>query len=308
MAKGNELGSFLRARRAATSVDDVGLRSYGARRVPGLRRDEVAQLAGVSVDYYTRLEQGRETRPSAQVVDALAHVLGMDTADHRHAYALAQLMWVPPLPDTPPPVDPALVRLMESWPAAACFVLDPILDILAINPLAQRLFTPFAATGNLVEMVFLDPAGRTFYTDWDRAATSCVANLRATSDIHVGARRREQLVRRLQDGSPEFARLWAAHEVTPKTHDSKELYHPEVGTITVDFDALEVAGMPGHQLVVYRAEPATVDGQRLRALERAVAGTVPAAVPDAPVPAEPVPAALDGAVLDGAALDGAGEQ
>jgi transcriptional regulator with XRE-family HTH domain len=299
MAKGNELGSFLRARRAATSVEDVGLRSYGARRVPGLRRDEVAQLAGVSVDYYTRLEQGRESRPSAQVIDALAHVLGMDAADHRHAYALAQLMWVSPLPDVPPPVDPALFRLMESWPGAACFVLDPILDILAINPLAQRLFSPFAATDNLVEMVFLDPAGRTFYADWSRAATSCVANLRATSDIHVGARRREQLVQRLRDGSPEFARLWTAHEVTPKTHDTKELYHPEVGTINVDFDALEVAGMPGHQLVVYRAEPATVDGLRLRALERAEAGALAADGPSPGAPstervtADPFPPALE---------------
>jgi transcriptional regulator with XRE-family HTH domain len=303
MAKGNELGSFLRARRAATSVADVGLRSYGARRVPGLRRDEVAQLAGVSVDYYTRLEQGRETRPSAQVIDALAHVLGMDAADHRHAYALAQLMWVPPLPDTPPPVDPALVRLMESWPAAACFVLDPVLDILAVNPLAQRLFSPFAATGNLVEMVFLDPAGRTFYADWERAATSCVANLRAASAIHVGARRREQLVQRLRDGSPEFARLWTAHEVTPKTHDSKQLLHPAVGALTVDFDALEVPGMPGHQLVVYRAEPGTVDGQRLRALERPVVDAASDEGVEAPlpgrepgrVPADPVPAALEGA-------------
>jgi transcriptional regulator with XRE-family HTH domain len=266
MAKGNELGSFLRARRAATSVEDVGLRSFGARRVPGLRRDEVAQLAGVSVDYYTRLEQGRETRPSAQVIDALAHVLGMDAADHRHAYALAQLLWVPPLPGARPPVDPAMVRLMDAWPDAACFVLDPVLDILAMNALADRLFTPFAATDNLVAMVFLDPAGRTFYTDWDRAASSCVANLRATGDVYVGARRRERLVEQLLAGSTDFTRLWSQHEVEPKTHDAKELYHPAVGTIRVQFDALEVSSMPGHQLVVYRAEPASVDGLRLRAL------------------------------------------
>lgn len=266
MAARNELGSFLRARRAATTVADVGLRSFGARRVPGLRRDEVAQLAGVSVDYYTRLEQGRETRPSAQVVDALAHVLGMDADAHRHAYALARLAWVPPLPDVRTAVDPALLRLVDAWPGAACFVLDPVLDLLALNPLAERLFTPFASTENLVEMVFLDPAGRTFYTDWERAATSCVANLRATSDVHVGARRRERLVERLLAGSAEFRALWTAHEVRPKTHDTKELHHPGVGSIQVQFDALDVSGRPGHQLVVYRAEPASVSGERLRAL------------------------------------------
>ena len=280
MAKQNELGSFLRAKRAATSADDVGLRSIGARRVPGLRRDEVAQLAGVSVDYYTRLEQGRETRPSAQVIDALAHVLGMSTEERRHAYSLAQLLWTPPLPASPAPVRSSLVELMDAWPGAACFVLDPILDILAMNALARKLFTPFRSTTNLVSMVFLDPAGPVFYTDWQRAASSCVANLRASADIHVGATRREELIATLNAGSEVFTRLWAAHDVKPKTHDSKELFHPAVGAITVQFDALEVSGMPGHQLVVYRAQPGTPSGDRLRALAVADPATVTSRPPE----------------------------
>ncbi|ABS03435.1 helix-turn-helix transcriptional regulator [Kineococcus radiotolerans] len=277
MAKQSELGSFLRARRAATSPDDVGLRSLGPRRVPGLRRDEVAQLAGVSVDYYTRLEQGRETHPSAQVLDALAHVLGMSPEERRHTYSLAQLAWTPPLPSARAPMDASLVGLMNTWPDAACFVLDPVLDILEMNPLARRLFTPFRSTENLVAMVFLDPAGPRFYTDWQRAASSCVANLHATADVHVGASRREELIRTLRAGSDAFAQLWSAHDVKPKTHDSKELFHPAVGAITVQFDALEVSAMPGHQLVVYRAEPASVSGRRLRALAEADPASLSAA-------------------------------
>ncbi|WP_432534991.1 helix-turn-helix transcriptional regulator [Kineococcus arenarius] len=277
MAKRNELGSFLRAKRASTSAEDVGLPSLGPRRVPGLRRDEVAELAGVSVDYYTRLEQGRESRPSAQVLDALAHVLGMSHEERRHAYALAHLLWTPPLLASPAPVNPSLSRLMTSWPDAACFLLDPVLDILEMNSLAAQLFTPFESTRNLVTMVFLDPAGPAFYTDFERAATSCVANLRATADIHVGARRREELIQQLKAGSPYFTRLWASHEVKPKTHDTKELFHPSVGTITVQFDALEVSAMPGHQLVIYRAEPASLSARRLRAL--ADETTAPAPVP-----------------------------
>ena len=269
MAKQNELGSFLRAKRAATSVEDVGLRSLGPRRVPGLRRDEVAQLAGVSIDYYTRLEQGRETRPSAQVIDALAHVLGMSAEERRHAYSLAQLLWIAPLPASRAPVRSSLIELMDAWPGAACFVLDPILDILEMNSLARKLFTPFRSTANLVSMVFLDPAGPLCNTDWQRAASSCVASLRATADVHVGAVRREDLIATLCAGSDAFAQLWSTHDVKPKTHDSKELFHPAVGTITVQFDALEVSAMPGHQLVVYRAEPTSVSGQRLSALGQA---------------------------------------
>ncbi|GAB7192116.1 helix-turn-helix transcriptional regulator [Kineococcus sp. NUM-3379] len=263
----------MRARRAAASADDLGVPSYGVRRVPGLRRDEVAALAGVSIDYYTRLEQGRERRPSPQVLDALAHALDLTLDERRYAYALAGAAWTPPLPATRAPVDPSVDRLVASWPGAACFLLDPVLDVLRTNALADRLFSPFRSTENLAEMVFLDPAGREFFVDWEHAAANTVASLRATAGVHVGAARREELLARLTAGSPRFAELWAAHEVRPKTHDAKELSHPEVGPLTVAFDALEVAAMPGHQLVVYLAEPADTGGQRLRAL--AEGGPVP---------------------------------
>lgn len=257
----SELGDFLRAKRAAASVEALPFPSSGRRRVPGLRRDEVALLAGVSVDYYTRLEQGRETNPSAQVLDALAHSLDLTLHERRYAYGLAQIAWVPELAEAPEPVDATLTRLMERWPGAACFVLDPLLDIVAMNRLATNLFRPFSTTRNLVEMVFLDPEGRTFYADWERAATGCVANLRATSGLYAGTARRKELLDRLTSGSAYFAELWAAHEVEPKTHDQKTLRHPAVGEFVIDFDAFEVSALPGHQLVVYRTEPASA-GER----------------------------------------------
>jgi transcriptional regulator with XRE-family HTH domain len=223
-------------------------------------------LAGVSVDYYTRLEQGRETNPSAQVIDALAHALEFDLNERRYAYALARIAWQPELTDLPAEVSAPLARMIDAWPHAACFVLDPLLDIVVLNRLARTLFEPFASTRNLVEMVFLDPIGRTFYADWERAASGCVANLRATSDLYAHHPRRAELLDRLEKGSPRFAELWAAHRVEPKTYDEKTLVHPEVGEIVVAFHALEVAAMPGHQLVVYQAEPASRSAERLALL------------------------------------------
>jgi transcriptional regulator with XRE-family HTH domain len=267
----SELGDFLRAKRAAASVDSLPFASSGRRRVPGLRRDEVAVLAGVSVDYYTRLEQGRETNPSAQVLDALAHGLDLDVHGRRYVYGLAQIAWVPELAEAQQPVDTTLTRLMDDWPDAGCFVLDPLLDIVAMNQLASALFRPFRMTSNLVEMVFLDPEGRSFYVDWERAATGCVANLRASSGLYAGTARRHALLDRLTTGSTCFAELWAAHDVAVKTHDRKVLRHPDVGEFAIAFDAVEVAAMPGHQLVVYRAEPGSAGERAFRMLSEAAA-------------------------------------
>lgn len=225
-------------------------------------------LAGVSIDYYTRLEQGRETNPSAQVIDALAHALDFDLGERRYAYALARIAWQPDLSDLPSAVAAPLAQMIDAWPDAACFVLDPLLDIVVMNRLAQTLFEPFASTRNLVEMVFLDPMGREFYVDWERAASGCVANLRATSDLYASHPRRAQLLSRLEEGSPHFTELWSAHRVEPKTYDEKTLHHPDVGELVVAFHAFDVAAMPGHQLVVYRAEPASVSAERLGTLAR----------------------------------------
>lgn len=261
----SELGDFLRSRRAAASPDSLPFVSSASRRVPGLRRDEVAMLAGVSIDYYTRLEQGRETNPSPQVVAALARALALTPAQAQHLYALCGLLWEPGA-DAAGDVHPTLLRMMESWPDSAAFVLDPVHDIVATNALADALFSPFASTRNLVEMVFLDPAGRTFYADWDRAAESSVASLRASARFAADHARRDALIDGLLSGSEAFRKLWERYDVQPKTQDTKVLSHPAIGDISIDFHTFGVSTMPGAELVVYQAEPGSESEERLRGL------------------------------------------
>lgn len=262
---GPELGEFLRARRGAASPDSLPFPVSGRRRVPGLRRDEVALQAGVSVDYYTRLEQGRETSPSQQVVDALSRALELSTAQTEHLYHLANLRWDPVLSRVDDRADPALMAMLESWQRSAAFIIDPLLDIVEMNSVAAALFAPFQTTTNLVEMVFLQPVGRTFYADWRRAAESCVASLRATSRLSTRPDRDAELLAALL-ADPDFASLWAQYDVDPKTRDQKVLVHPDVGEITIDFHTFHVAHQPGFELVVYQAEPGSLSERRLLAL------------------------------------------
>ncbi len=263
------LGEFLRARRAAASVDSLPILAPGQRRVPGLRRDEVAMMAGVSVDYYTRLEQGRETSPSRQVVDALSRALELTDAQAEHLYALADLRWDPAWAGQGEGLDPALRAMMDSWSSSAAFVLDPLLDLVETNPLATALLAPFASTANLAEMVFLDPVGRTFYADWERAAESCVASLRATAGLSRRGARQAELLERL-GSDPDFALRWARYDVQPKTHEQKTLRHPSAGEIVIDFHTFHVAHRPGYELVVYQAAPGSLSEQRLRSLSALV--------------------------------------
>ncbi|BDU03212.1 hypothetical protein IFM12276_62400 [Nocardia sputorum] len=155
----NELGDFLRSRRAQVSPEEVGVRTYGVRKVAGLRREEVAFLAGLSSDYYTRLEQGRERNPSAQVLDALSRALRLDADQEMHVYRLARLVPASRGSGGREPVSPMLLQLMDTYASTPAFVLNRTLDILATNRLAEALFSPFADTDNLVRMVFTDPAG-----------------------------------------------------------------------------------------------------------------------------------------------------
>jgi transcriptional regulator with XRE-family HTH domain len=227
---GNHLGEFLRARRAALRPEDIGMASYGARRVAGLRREEVAVLAGVNADYYTRLEQGRERNPSPQVLDALSR---------------------------------ALRQLMDGYPHTPAFVMNRTLDILAANALADALYAPFEPADNLARMTFLDPAGRSFYADWDRAAQAAVANLRQAAGFDPDDPHLADLVRTLTDRSPEFARLWNAHTIRGKTQDAKHLLHPDVGPLALTYQAFDVRDAPGQQLVIYHAEPGSPSAQAL---------------------------------------------
>lgn len=258
MSDGTPLGEFLRARREALKPQDVGLPEHGRRRVPGLRREEVAMLAGVSSDYYMRLEQGRETSPSPQVIGAVATALHLDgeALDHlrRLTRAPQERRSISVGHDR---ISPQLLQLLDNWPDTPAFVLGPALDVLAHNALAAALHSGFQRFDNLARMVFLDPAGRGFYRDWERAASSCVAEIRAAYGYDPDSPRITEVVDTLGSKSPEFAELWARHEVKGKTQQAKNLAHPEVGALEIQFSAFTVNGAPHQQLVVYQAEPAS---------------------------------------------------
>ncbi len=285
MADSTPLGDFLRARRDALKPQDVGLPEYGRRRVKGLRREEVAMLAGMSSDYYIRLEQGRESSPSPQVVEAVAQALRLDTDATEHLWQLVR----PPESrrrrrTADMQVSPQLLQLMDSWSGSPAFALGPALDILACNAMATALHEGFTPADNLARMVFLDPAGREFYQEWERAAHACVAELRAAYGHDPESARIGEVVAELSAQSPEFADLWSRHDVRPKTQEGKHLRHPRVGDLHIQFSAFTVNGAPHQQVVVYQAEPASPTAaafERLRVLaDEAVSR---------PLPQDPVP-------------------
>lgn len=272
---GTPLGDFLRARREALTPSDVGLPEHGRRRVKGLRREEVAMLAGMSSDYYMRLEQGRESGPSAQVVESVARALRLDVAATEHLWLLVRpaesRVW---RHSDGLPVSAQLRQLMDGWTGSPAFVAGPALDILAANAMAAALHESFTPADNLARMVFLDPAGREFYREWERAAHSCVAEIRAAYGHDPDNARIAEVVAELSAASPEFARLWDRHDVKPKTQEEKHLRHPVVGDLDIRFATFTVSGAASQQLVVYQAEPASPTAaafERLRAHASATA-------------------------------------
>ncbi|GAA4906837.1 helix-turn-helix protein [Actinomycetospora succinea] len=263
MDHGNELGEFLRARRALVPAEFADRSPDPARRVPGLRREEVALLAGVSTDYYVRLEQGRERHPSRQVLIAIARALHLDDA------AVAHLLRIgfPDLHPTSAPVTrvaPELQRLMDQMAGVPAFVVGPGQDVLAANALAQAVYRGFSAFDNLLRMIFLDPVAREFYLDWDQVARTAARNLRAAAPAAV--ERTEQVVGALSVRSPAFAALWAEHDVGPRTTEVKRFRHPDVGEIALHFESLTVVSAPGQHLSVYTVEPGSSSAARLEAL------------------------------------------
>ncbi len=268
MDAGNDLGEFLRARRADVSPAEAGLAEGTERRVPGLRREEVALLAGVSVDYYTRLEQGRERHPSDQVLDALARVLHLDNHAASYLFRLAQPVPQAALVNSPRAIGPVLLDFLTETIDAPATLTGPALDVLAANPLARALYSGFTRFDNLARMVFLDPAAAGFYADWDHAARGVVSNLRAGSapfpdDPHVKAIIGELTVR-----SPAFLSYWARREVHPRSNEHKHLHHGRVGDLHLRYQAFNVADAPGQQVFVYTAEPGSTSADGLRRLRR----------------------------------------
>ncbi|NUP37840.1 MAG: helix-turn-helix domain-containing protein [Streptomyces sp.] len=262
----NHLGEFLRARRAALRPQDVGMASHGVRRVTGLRREEVAVLAGMNADYYSRLEQGRERHPSAQVLDALGRALQLDPDAYAHLHQLAGTVPSSQFTHTTDRVTPALRQLMDGYPGAPAFVINRTLDILATNALADALYSPFDQADNLARMTFLDPVGRHFHTRWSRTAQATVGHLRQAAGLDPDNPRLRELVRALTEHSMDFTRLWTTHAVRGKTQDAKHFLHPDVGPLTLVHQAFDVRDAPGQQLVLYQAEPGSSSAQALRLL------------------------------------------
>lgn len=273
----NALGGFLRARRARLRPEDVGIPTSGRRRVPGLRREEVAALAGVSPDYYTRLEQGRERHPSQQLLRAVARALRLEDEAVAHLYRVAG-------PTTRRThraarverVAPHLRRLLGTWSDTPAFVLSPALDLLARNRLARVLHADFAQTDNLLRMTFLDPVARRFYRDWDRAAQSTVATLRQAAGIDPDDPRLSEVVGELSLKSDDFCALWARHDVRTKTRGAKLFHHSQVGDLELHYESFTVNSARTQQLVVYQAEPGSPSADALALLGSLSAGPVSA--------------------------------
>ena len=263
-----ELGRFLTARRTQVTPDQVGLTpGTGVRRTPGLRREEVAVLAGMSIDYYTRLERGRETRPSPAVVDSLARALKLDQDEHNHLRELAARAahFAPEPPPVPSrTVRPQLKLLLESLRPNPAYVTSRTLDVLAANPGAFSLFTGLeewpAAQRNIARFLFLHPIAREIYGDWEYQIRGCVARLRALAGTEPDAPDLAALAGELLVKSPEFAKLWERYDVTRRNPAQKKTFHhPQVGTITLSFQGMQLEGTPGQRLGVYTAEPGTPD-------------------------------------------------
>jgi transcriptional regulator with XRE-family HTH domain len=261
------LGEFLRARRELTDPEEVGIPDIGGRRVKGLRREELAMLAGVSIDYYTRLEQGRDRHPSIQVQRALGRVLKLDGDALSYMAKLA----APPTPGNRDPEDcecvrPGLERIVMALVGQPAMVVGRRGDVLAANPLATAL-TPYWSRGsNLLRALLLVPEAHSLFPDWDRVATECIANFRATLGDNLDDPRLTALVGELSLKSEFFRRRWARHEVRRKTTGEIRFDHPLVGELTLGFESLQVSGSESQSLMVYHARPGSSDERALRIL------------------------------------------
>ncbi|WP_369034029.1 helix-turn-helix transcriptional regulator [Streptomyces adonidis] len=264
---GTELGRFLRARRARVTPEVVGLTAgTGLRRTPGLRREELATLAGISIDYYVRLERGKETRPSVSVVDSLARALLLEDDEHEHLRGLAARA-ARSAPEPPPApsrtVRPGVKLLLESLRPQPAHVVSRTNDLLAANPGGLRLLPGIqdwpARERNIARYLFLHPAARDLFHDWNTHLRGCVARLRALAGTDPDAPDLTRLAGELLLKSPEFARLWERYDVKGHTNGRKTFHHPDVGTLTLGYQSMELEGTPGHRMITYYAEPGTPD-------------------------------------------------
>jgi transcriptional regulator with XRE-family HTH domain len=271
-----ELGEFLRSRRDRTTPEAAGVNSYGRRRVPGLRREELAQLAGVSVTYLTRLEQGQSQNASDSIIDALTRALRLDVDERAHLYALARPAPATRAPASMPEVaKPGAEQLLHSMGEVPAVLLGRFNDILAWNRAGHLLTaghldfdapTHVEDRPNQLKLLFLDQHTRDLYMDWNDEAALAVASLRYVAAQFADDRRLAELVGELSMNSPEFARLWAGHDVRLCTSGSKRFRHPEVGELELGYEVLHLPEGNGQRVLTHTAAPATASFAALRSL------------------------------------------
>ncbi|MGI5417496.1 helix-turn-helix domain-containing protein [Actinomadura luteofluorescens] len=269
-AKQNELGTFLKARRAELSPRQARLpEGPGPRRVAGLRREEVAHLASISTDYYTRIEQGR-IQVSAPVLGTLADVLKLDEDQRHYLFSLAGKPSTRRPRQTMQRVKPQLRRLLDDLGATPAIVMGRRMDVLAWNRLAAAMITDFgqipAKHRNYVRILFADPAMRTLYKDWESVAKTAVAQLRMEAAKYPDDPRLTGLVGELSVQDAQFSEWWAARNVASLSTGTKVLVHPTVGELVLDWDTLAEAGDPDQQLVIWTAAPHSPTHEALRFL------------------------------------------
>lgn len=265
-----ELRDFLRSRRARLTPGEAGLTVYGTRRVPGLRREEVAQLAGVSVDYYVRLERGRHLNVSESVLDALARALRLSDLERAHLFRVARPSRGRPRPFPPQRVRPGLRLMLDSLTEVPALVYGRRMDVLAANDLARALYTDFealpAGERNLARLIFLDDHFRSLYPDWEDAARGVVASLRLYAGRHPHDPALAGLVGELSVRDVDFRHWWADHDVFQRTHGTKRYRHPVVGELVLGYEAFTPADDPEQSLGVGTADPGSPSAERLKLL------------------------------------------
>lgn len=271
-----ELRDFLMTRRARITPERAGVATIGVRRVVGLRREEVAMLAGLSTDYYTRLEKGKVANPSDSVLEAISRVLELDQAEHAHLLDLVRAgsragrAPVRTRPGGAAP-RPSLQWMVDAMSDAAAFVGGPFLDVIAMNHLARAVYSPMLdgageTRPNFARFAFLDPASRRLYPDWEGAAKVAVAQLRFAAGRNPRSRALSALVGELATCSEEFRTLWAAHEVRLHYAGTKRFNHPAVGPLELSYHTVELPSDPGHVLTIYNAVPGSPSADSLRLL------------------------------------------
>jgi transcriptional regulator with XRE-family HTH domain len=285
----SDIREFLASRRAKITPQQAGLPAYGGnRRVPGLRREEVAMLAGVSVDYYVRLERGHLAGASEEVLDAVANALQLDEAERAHLYDLARAVARRPFRRTKRtrgPLPDSVLRVLDSMTDSPAFIRNGRLDILAINPLGRALYAPLFTDDaprpvNVARFQFLDPHGRDFFPDWEQSVNTTVSLLRTEAGRAPGDSDLTGLIGELVTRSEEFRAAWAKHNVRLHHAGRKSFRHPSVGEITLDFDAMELPAQPGLTLTAYSAAPHTPAYDALQLLAAWAATEDPAAAVD----------------------------